>query len=286
MNEPLKSQTPAAVSALPGVNVLLMGPAGTGKTYSIGTLVDSGIETFYFAYEAGAESLLGYWTDVGKPVPKNLHICTVRAASASFSEMADAAKQVNQLSYEMLKKATDPNRSRYNQFESFLRSFNKVIPDNETADYGSVDTWGCDRAIVIDGLTGMGDSAMKSIIGGKVDKDQKDWGLAQNLVENTLRKLTADCRCHLVVISHVERETDMILGGVKLSVSTLGQKLPGKLPPMFSDVILTVRKGREFVWDTENPMADVKSRNLPISGSNKPDFATILNKWKSRGGVA
>lgn len=32
---------------LPGVNVLLMGPSGTGKTYSIGTLVDMGVEVFY-----------------------------------------------------------------------------------------------------------------------------------------------------------------------------------------------------------------------------------------------
>lgn len=273
------------VSKLPGVNVLLMGPAGTGKTHSIGTLVDAGVEVFYFAYEAGAESLLGYWTDVGKPVPPNVHICTVRAATASWSEAADAAKQVNQLSYEMLKKTTDVNRSKYNQYEQFLRSFNDVKVDEDPKSYGCIDTWGTDRAVVIDGLTGMGDSAMKSVIGGKVDRDQKDWGLAQNLVENSLRKLTADCRCHFVLIAHVERETDMVLGGTKLSVSTLGKALPSKIPPMFSDVILTVRLGKEFFWDTENPMADVKSRNLPIAAKNAPTFASIIEKWKSRGGV-
>ena len=59
--------------ALPGVNVLLMGPSGTGKTHSIGTLVDLGIDVFYLALEAGMESLLGYWTDRGKEVPANLH---------------------------------------------------------------------------------------------------------------------------------------------------------------------------------------------------------------------
>lgn len=273
------------VSKLPGVNVLLMGPAGTGKTHSIGTLADAGVEVFYFAYEAGAESLLGYWTDAGKPVPPNVHICTVRAATASWLETADAAKQVNQLSYEMLKKTSDVNRSKYNQYEQFLRAFNDVKADGDPKSYGCIDTWGTGRAVVIDGLTGMGDSAMKSVIGGKVDRDQKDWGLAQNLVENTLRKLTADCRCHFVLISHVERETDMVLGGTKLSVSTLGKALPSKIPPMFSDVILTVRLGKEFFWDTENPMADVKSRNLPIAAKNSPTFASIIGKWKSRGGV-
>lgn len=277
-------------SALPGVNVLLMGPAGTGKTHSLGTAVDykdsigNQIQVVYFAYEAGAESLLGYWTDRGKEVPKNLHICTVKAATASFLEMADAARQVNTLSYDTLKKAVDPNRSKYNQFEQFLRAFNDVKSDAGVS-LGSVDSWGSNYLLAIDGLTGLGDSAMKSVIGGKADRDQKDWGLAQNMVENVLRKLTSDCRCHLALIAHVERETDAILGGSKISVSTLGKALPSKIPPMFSDVILTSRIGKEFFWDTENPTADVKSRNLPISSKNQPSFATILSKWQSRGGV-
>ncbi len=139
--------------------------------------------------------------------------------------------------------------------------------------------------MVIDGLTGLGDSAMKSVIGGKVDRDQKDWGLAQNLVENVLRKLTSDCLCHVVLISHVERETDQVMGGVKITVSTLGQKLPAKIPPMFSDVLLATRVGQDFYWDAESPMADVKTRNLQRIAKNKPDFGLIIAKWKSRGGV-
>lgn len=276
---------PLGTSPLPGLNVLLMGPSGTGKTHAIGTLVDSGIEVFYFAYEAGTESLLGYWTDRGQPVPKNLHITTVKAAQASFTEMADAARQVNQLSYDTLKKAIDPNRSKYNQFEQFLRAFNNVTEDVTAAKFGAVDSWGTGRAIVVDGLTGMGDSVMKAVIGGKADRDQKDWGLAQNMLENAVRTLTSSCRCHFILIAHVERETDVVLGGSKISVSTLGKALPSKFPPMFSDVILSARVGKEFYWDTENPQADVKSRNLPISAKNQPDFRTIVAKWKSRGGL-
>ena len=60
-------------TTLPGTNVLLIGPAGTGKTYSVATLVESGIEVFYLALEPGLEALLGYWIDAGKPVPANLH---------------------------------------------------------------------------------------------------------------------------------------------------------------------------------------------------------------------
>lgn len=272
-------------SALPGVNVLLMGPSGTGKTHSIGSLVDTGIEVHFLAFEAGVESLLGYWADRGKPVPPNLHIFTVKPASASWSEMADQVKFVNTLSYEALKKQTDPNRSKYDQFEKFLRTFNDVREDGTEKRYGSIDTWDTGKVLVIDGCTGLGDAAMKAVIGGKADRDQKDWGLAQNLMENLLRRVTSDCRCHFILLAHVERETDAILGGMKITVSTLGAKLAPKLPPMFSDVILAVRNVDKWFWDTANPQADLKTRNLPISSTNRPDFKQILDKWQSRGGV-
>jgi hypothetical protein len=67
--------------------------------------------------------------------------------------------------------------------------------------------------------------------------------------------------------------------------SALGKALAPKLPAMFSDVILAKRVGREWFWDTEDPTADLKTRNLPISTKIKPDFKCILDKWKSRGGV-
>ena len=270
--------------SLPGVNVMLMGPSGTGKTHAIGTLVDAGLDVFYFAYEAGSETLVGYFTDRGLPVPPNLHICTVRAPTASFLEMADAVRYVNTLSFEGLIKQVDPSKSKYNQLEQFLRNFNDVTDDNGKK-WGDVQSWDSSRALVIDGLTGLCDSAMKACVGGKFARDQKDWGLAQNIVEGILRKITSESKYHFVLISHVERETDPNGGGLKLMASALGRALAPKLPAMFSDVVLAKRIGRDFWWDTEDPAADLKTRNLPISGKIPPSFTAIIDKWKSRGGA-
>ena len=270
--------------SLPGVNVMLMGPSGTGKTHAIGTLVDAGLDVFYFAYEAGSETLVGYFTDRGLPVPPNLHICTVRAPTASFLEMADAVRYVNTLSFEGLIKQVDPSKSKYNQLEQFLRNFNDVTDDTGKK-WGDVQSWDSSKALVIDGLTGLCDSAMKACIGGKFARDQKDWGLAQNIVEGILRKITSESKYHFVLISHVERETDPNGGGLKLMASALGRALAPKLPAMFSDVVLAKRIGRDFWWDTEDPAADLKTRTLPISGKIPPSFAAIIDKWKSRGGA-
>ncbi len=270
---------------LPGVNVLLMGPAGTGKTHAIGTLVDAGIEVFYLALEPGLEALLGYYTDRGQSIPDNLHWHLQEAPKASFLELMDTATKINTMSLDSLAKMPDPNRMKHNQFIELLRTLNDFPDDRTGKKFGSVNEWTPKRALVIDGMAGLSRAAMALVVGGKAVKSQSDWGIAQDQIEKLVRMLCDNCPCHFVLIAHVERETDQILGGVKLMVSTLGKALAPKLPPMFSDVILTVRQGDKWTWDTANVMADLKTRNLPISSNNTPTFASIITKWKSRGGV-
>lgn len=267
---------------LPGFNVLIMGPAGTGKTHSIGTLVDSGLEVFYLALEPGLESLLGYYTDAGKPIPANLHWHTLKAPKASFADLLDSATKINQLSLESLAKMADPNRGKHNQFLELLSALNNFPDDRSGQKFGPVNEWDTTRVLVIDGLAGINKAAMSLVIGGKPVKNQSDWGIAQDQVEKILRMICDSCPCHFVLLAHVERETDAILGGVKLMVSTLGKALAPKIPAMFSDVILSTRQGSKFTWDTANVQADLKTRNLPIKGDIVPEFKQIVEKWRAR----
>lgn len=287
MNAPTATAAPAAQSSLPGFNVLLMGPAGTGKTKSIGTLVDAdpNLQVHVLFLEAGGESLLGHWKDYGREIPKNLTWQTVAAPKASFTELLEGAKKVNTFSLEALAKMADPDRAKHNRFVTLIEALNKPKDERTGVELPSVDSWGTNRVLVIDGMTGISQAAMSLVIGGKPVKSQSDWGIAQDQVEKILRMLTDGCRCHFVLLSHVEREVDQVLGGTKLFVSTLGKALTPKIAPMFSDVILTVREGTKWTWDTSNPMADVKGRNLPFAAGQSPDFKTILDKWKQRGGV-
>lgn len=274
---------------LPGVNVLLMGPAGTGKTHSLGTLVDyveanKHLEVFVLFLESGRESLVGYYTDRGKPIPENLHWHELAQPKADFLSMIDDATKINTMSLEALAKMTDPNRSKHNQFVTLLQQLNNFKDDRSGQSFGPVDKWTPSRVLAIDGMAGLGRCAMSLVIGGKAVKSQSDWGIAQDQIERLLRKLTDGCPCHFVLIAHVERETDLVLGGVKLMVSTLGKALPPKIPAMFSDVILTVRQGDKWHWDTASIQADLKTRNLPIASNVQPDFGVIIKKWTSRGG--
>jgi hypothetical protein len=234
--------------------------------------------------EPGLESLLAYYTDKGKPVPDNLHWHVLEAPKASFSEFLESATKVNTMALDSLAKMADPNRSKHNQFLKLITALNNFPDDRTGTSYGCVDTWSPSRALVVDGMAGLARAAMSLVVGGKPVRNQSDWGIAQDQVEKIVRMWTDNCRCHFVLLAHVERETDAILGGVKLMVSTLGKALAPKLPPMFSDVILTVREGAKFTWDTGSAMADVKTRNLPIQSGLPADFGQIIRKWQSRGG--
>lgn len=278
------------LSLLPGVNVLLEGPGGTGKTHALGTIAEAYPELEFFALftENGLETLLGYWTDRKLPVPPNVHWHVINrevaVADSSFGVLAAGADSILNFTQEALHKMADPNRMKHNQFNTFLRAMANFQDQRSGEVFGPVDKWGPNRVLAIDSLSGINPIVMSMIIGNKPVRSQAEWGIAQDQIEKTIRLLCDGCKCHFVLTAHVERETDQVFGGVKVTVSTLGRALAPKLPPMFSDVILSVRNGTQFSWSTANPQADLKARNLAIAEGLKPDFKQIFDKWLSRGG--
>lgn len=273
-------------STLAGPNILLMGDAGTGKTMSVATLVETGIEVFYLSIEQGIESLFGYWTDQGKPIPANLHWHKIAAPKASFKELAASALKVNTLSYESLGKMTDVNRHLHNLFIKVNEAFADFPDDRTGKKFGAVDSWGPERAIVVDGLTGLSRAAMSLTVGGKPIRNPGDYGIAQGQLEGYLRLICDHCPCWFVLLAHVEKEIDPVLGGNKITVATIGRALPPLIPPMFSDVIYAQREGTKWTWNTAGTGVVTKARNLPWAEGIEPNFRPIYDRWCERASAA
>lgn len=277
---------PNPSSNYPGFNVLLMGPSGTGKTHALHQLADTGLETFCLFLEPGLETLIGYYADQGKPIPPNLHWHYLQPKVQGFDQLKSAADNIGKFDLAGLSKMKDMRRSQSNQLLDLYTILND-FPDQKTnQNYGPVDSWDNRRVLAIDSLSALNRIAMDAVVGTKPVKDMAEWGIAQNQIMSLLHKLTSGCNCHFVLIAHVERETDLVLGGVKLMVSSLGKAITGQIPQPFSDVILSVREGDKFYWDTANSMADVKTRNLPIQSKLPPSFETIWRKWEERKALA
>jgi hypothetical protein len=264
--------------SLPGFNVMLLGPSGTGKTFSIRTLVDSGVTPFCVFTEPGFEVL-------GDIPDAKLHWHYIPPASSDWSSLIDSANKINTLSFESLTRLGDIGKRNYGQFIDLLRVFENFKCQRCEKAFGAVDSWGPDRALVLDSLSGVNIMAMNLVVGSKPVKSQADWGVAMDNLERLVQKLCMDTRCHFILIAHAERETDEVLGGSRIMAATLGRKLAPRLPRFFSDVVLAVKEGDKFTWSTAAAGADLKARNLPIREGIPPDFGQIVKKWQSQGGV-
>lgn len=265
-------------SPLPAPKVLLMGNTGTGKTYSIRTLIDAGITPFCIFTEPGQE-VLG-------DIPKDkLHWHYIKPMADNWNDMKAMAKMVNTSNFDSISKYTDPKRMLHTQFMQVLECLENFKCDRTGEEFGDVTRWNTDRALVIDSLSGINAMVKALVIGAKPVMQMQDWQVAQNTLSRFLDTLTVSARCWFILLAHEEREQDELTGGTKVMVSTLGKKLAPILPRYFSDVIESQRLQDKFTWSTASALADVKARNLPIAANIQPSFVQINEKWKSRGGL-
>jgi len=121
-------------------------------------------------------------------------------------------------------------------------------------------------------------------MGNKPMMSQPEYLVTQNNIMNFLRLLTQGCRCTVLLTAHVQRQQDEVVGSIRLMTKAIGKAIADDIPPLFSDVIYSVREGTNFYWETAAANVDTKARNLPIQSKLPVDFAQVMNKWQSRGG--
>ena len=275
-------------SELSGPKELLEGPSGTGKTWAIGTMVDwaqaHNKQVFCLFVEQGLETLLGYWMDKGAAVPECLHWHQQLTKPIGLSELITGADNVARLSYESLTKLTDATRAQNNVFKGILQSCSDFPDDRTGQKFGAVDSWDTSRIFALDSLSELSNAAAKMTIGNKPMMSQPEYLVTQNNIMNFLRLLTQGCRCTVLLTAHVQRQQDEVVGSIRLMTKAIGKAIADDIPPLFSDVIYSVREGTNFYWETAAANVDTKARNLPIQSKLPVDFAQVMNKWQSRGG--
>lgn len=264
------------------MKVLSIGDVGSGKTTLMRTLLAEGL-TVMGVFTEPAQEVLGD-TD-----PEKLHWSYIMPMSSSIDNLIDAARKVTTMTPDQIQQSRDTNRADKNQYMPLLARFANYKCDRTGKDYGNISSWGTDKCLVLDSLSGLTLAALSASAGQKYALTQPEFQISQNMIENLVNLLTTTLQCHVYMTAHPEMEVNEITGGRKIYPSTLGRKLAPKLPRNFSDVIQTQMtvEGNTPKWviNTISEEAVLKARNFPL-GRNLPcSFAPAFKKWKERGGI-
>lgn len=260
---------------IPGVKVMLIGEAGTGKTHSLRTLVDQGLEVFALFTEPGM--------DVVADIPKEkLKWAYVSPSSLSWQALLDSGNKINSMSFDALSKLPHVNRNEHKEFLRVLQLMDNFVDARSGDSFGSVQNFDQSRVLWVDSFTGLSDMAMNLIAGSKPIKHIGDYGVSMDNLFNVFGKLCNDLFCHVVIVCHPSRERDEVTGQSIITIATIGNKLGPKLPQLCTDVVHTKRIESKFVWSTVTPNMTLKARNLPWGDNLPPTFKPIIDAWKKK----
>lgn len=272
----------ALVSPIPGIKALSIGGPGTGKTTLIKTLVDAGITPLCIFTENSYDVL-------GDTDPSKVHWMYIKPVTGDIQNLLDSAKKVATLNADAIQKSHDMTRDARNQYYPLLNAVANFKCDRTGEVFGNAGTWGTDKCLVTDSLSGITLAATKLAVGEKYAMTQPEFQLAMKTIENFIIYLNMNLHCHVYMTSHAEREVDEVNGGIKIYPSTLGRKLAPVIGRFFTDVFMTKRLPGtvppKFVIDTADTNADLKARNFEIRADLPMSFGPAVAAWKRRGGV-
>jgi hypothetical protein len=267
---------------------LLAGPAGSGKTSAIATMVAAGVETFVTVTEPdGAASLIDACDRLKADIDL-LHWRECFPRSEGWNDIEDMVSKVSSMDQKQLSDMKDMGKAAFRDPAlHFLRSFQNFRCDRTGLEYGDCSQWDASRCLAVDSLTGLSLIAWGATVGYKPTANPGEWGIAQNFVFNILRKVLSDRNSYFIMTSHLEKEIDEMTGTRRATVSTIGAKLGPKIPPFFSEFVLcSKRPDGTFNWSTLDTQVDLKNRALPVSATLRPDFAQIVSAYQRRLKVA
>lgn len=268
-----------------GPKIILMGEPGSGKTDSVRTLIEAGLNVFVVFTEPGMEVLLD--DRRGRKVytcKDGLHWRYHPVATPSWSDLEQIATLMHTLSFKALQSSAPVGREKYTAFIDSIATLGNLRCERCNQLFGPADhltpydKW----AIVQDSMSSLSLAALYSHIGNKPGIHEGEWGICMGNLERLFNKFAYDIPSMMVMTAHTEAEPTTDGVTIKTQVSTLGKKLAPKVPRAWSDCILAMREGSVFKWSSTDTSSFLKTRNFDFSNNIPPTFVPIVQQWHKR----
>lgn len=267
-------------------NILLQGEIGTGKTRSLITLLPeyiveggeicegAGLEPFLITMEPGVDATLGS-NLCGRSSTTPIHYHYIAPALVPWRTVRQYALMANTTNLDQLLKQTDPGKSNYRQFLELFATCANFTCDACGQEFGDVAEWADERAICLDSLTGLSTTAMQLVVGGKPIRSLPEYGAAMEFIEGFMRLFWGNTHCSAILLSHIDREVNPLIGFTTITAHTIGQKLAPKLAKMPDEIILAEHANGKYTWTVEETGYVLKHRRLK-PGKLAPDFTQLF----------
>lgn len=261
-------------------NVLLQGEIGTGKTYALRTLLRCELDPFIISMEPGIETTLG---DVICPHGA-IHYHYIPPGEVTWKQARDYVTLASSVSLKTLMTTQDPNKDKYTQLRQLFKTCEEFVCDGCKQSFGDVEQWGEDRAIALDGLSGLTKAARQFHIGARPIIGRDDYQPIQGWIELFLERMWSSTKCTAVLLAHVDRRENDINSINQVTIDTAGPALVRKLVRKPDEIITTERDERgNFVWNTAYNVGTVmKHRILPERPDLAPDFSQLFRSTQQR----
>lgn len=276
------------VAPIPGLKIILMGPPGSGKTHAIRTLIDAGLEVFCILTEPNAINTLTNMKGASEKYKSaiadgKLHWNFIQPSKSNWKNMLASAKKLQSFDLSALGKGPATDKKDFSQFLELLNVCADFKDQLTGKSYGPIDDFDPNKQVlVIDSLSGINTMCMSLVCGSKPVRTLPEWGAAIQTELGFLDNLTFGILSHVVVIAHITRTTDEVLGGIKVMVNGLGSKAPQEIPKNFTDCILAKRDADTFSWSTVEVGTDTKATTLAFGSKLDPSFVPLIQTWRDR----
>lgn len=265
---------------IPGFNCIVMGPTGRGKTTSIRTLPHAGLQTFVLFTEPGMDKIVDLhgWA----------HWAYVPPHIEGWDVHLSRARTLQSMTWDSLaKQGDDPHRARYDAWIRLYPVFANFTCVECGEQFGDVTTWGPDRVLVVDGLSGINQASLDFCKGGAVgDEYGRRRGVAADQVYSLCGQTLAFLNCHYVLIAHARQSFFEDQRMVKTSVDILGKATVSSWARAFQDILVADYDQSGYYWSNLLPDADVKAGYLSPSPRLEQSFVPLVEAWRARAGVA
>lgn len=267
--------------------ILNLGAPGSGKTTALITvLADPDLKLVYLSTDPnGEQSLLHALTEVYS-IPESkwqgrVFAHTVEPGAADWETLLEVSETINNKSYQGLSQESGIQKAGFRQYIDLINVCKNFTCSWTGTCLGDLTFLKPGHVLAFDGLSGLSAMARDLTIGAKPSLHEGEWNVAMNTVERFIRSLFK-LRCPVIVLAHIERETDQVSGTSKIMASTLGKKLAPKLAGMgFGEIIYSYKEGSNYFWSNLGGEVDTKKVILENGGKIFQSYKPFFRYWKT-----